>query len=169
MKQENRDRRAAERAKPKLIDPAHRNPTTTRLRKQARRPKVRRDNERGAWRKQPATEIQVAVLRRIANETGRPFPADVTRGEASKLIDKRLASNPKARRAHERAERKRRQLDQRLVNPAATWRFGDKQTPEQEAAEVRRARRDGLEHVYMELQTWVRGHRAVPRQGGANQ
>ncbi len=109
----------------------------------------------------PATPRQLAVLRRIATETGRTFPTTISRAEAFELIGDRLAEDPKARRAHERAERKRRRSEQRLVNPAATWRFGDKQTPEQEAAEVRRARRDGLEGVYVELQSWIRGHRSL--------
>ncbi|MGI8462581.1 MAG: hypothetical protein ACR2OC_13270 [Solirubrobacterales bacterium] len=126
-----------------------------------RKRQLKRDNGHGAWRREPATEIQLAVLRRIATETGRTFATTITRGEASELIGERLGSNPEARAAHRRAERARRRDDQRLVNPAANWRFGDKQTAEQEAAEVRRAQRDGLEQVYMELQKWVHGHRAL--------
>ena len=95
------------------------------------------------------------MLRKIANETGVTFADDITAGEASERIAARLRENPKAAAAHERAERKRRRLDQLLVNPAANWRFGHKQTPEQEQAEMRRARREGLETVYVKLQAWV--------------
>ena len=108
-----------------------------------------------AWRRRPASDHQLRVLRKIATETGKTFATTITAGEASELIERRFASNPKAARAHHKAERKRRQLDQRLLNPAANWRFGDKQTAEQEQAEIKKARRDGLEPVYLELQTWV--------------
>lgn len=118
-----------------------------------------RPNRKTAWRRGPATPRQLHVLRKIATESGHTFDPNITAGEASELIQARLRANPKARRAHERAERKRRRLHQRLVNPAANWRFGDKQTPEQEQAEIRRARRDGLEDVYMQLQTWTHARR----------
>jgi len=102
-------------------------------------------------------------LRRNATETGRTFDPELTRGEASDEIEARFARDPKAARAHKRAERKRRQLEQRLVNPAANWRFGDKQTPEQEQAEIKRARRQGLEGVYMRLQAWTHARRGQDR------
>lgn len=108
----------------------------------------------------PATPDQLAVLRRNATETGRTFNADLNRGEASEEIQARFAKDPKAARAHARAERKRRQLERLLVNPAANWRFGDKQTHEQETAEIRDARRHGLEDVYMRLQAWTHTRRS---------
>jgi hypothetical protein len=99
------------------------------------------------------------VLRRDATETGRTFDPGLTRGEASDLIEMRFNNNAKALRAHRKAESKRRQLEQRLVNPAAHWKFGHKQTDEQEQAEMRKAHRDGLGPVYVELQSWVLARR----------
>jgi hypothetical protein len=117
-------------------------------------------NQPTRWRSAPATPDQLKVLRRIANESGRTFSTEVTRGEASDLISERLAENPKAARAHQRAERKRRRAKQRLINPAANWRFGERQTPEQEQAEIGQARREGLEPIYAKLQSWVVARRA---------
>jgi hypothetical protein len=120
-----------------------------------------RPHRRTARLRGPATDRQLAVLRRIAAETGRTFDPNLTAGEASELIEQRIKPNPKAARAHARAQRKRRKLDRKLLNPAASWRFGDKQIPEQEEAEIKQARRDGLEAAYVELQAWVRAKRSV--------
>lgn len=115
----------------------------------------------------PATPEQLAVLRRDATETGRTFDANISKVDASDLIERRFASNPKALRAHKRAESKRRRLDQQLVNPAAHWRFGDRQTVEQEQAEIRKARRDGLEAAYVLLQRKALALRAQRGRSGS--
>lgn len=115
-----------------------------------------------AWRTLPATDRQLATLRRVTTVTGRTHPAELSRGEASDLIDARRREDPAAARRLDRSERRRRRIDAQLVNPAASWRFGDKQTAEQEAAEIRRARSSGLESVYCELQRWVLARRGAP-------
>jgi len=60
------------------------------------------------WRDQPPTENQLGVLRRIERETGQQFGPSITRGEASDAIRSRLAEDPDARRAHQRARRARK-------------------------------------------------------------
>jgi len=59
-----------------------------------------------SWRRKPVTNLQKAVLVRMAVDNA--VIADMTRGEASALIGERFKQDPIARRASIRAARRRR-------------------------------------------------------------
>jgi hypothetical protein len=118
---------------------------------------ARRGRQRNAsspnakWRLQPPTEAQMRWVRSILEHCqGVTHSEPLTSGEASRLITEHGARLPSSVKRSLR--RKRRRQRRTEVNPAANWRFGHGQTAEQEAREIEKARRDGLENVYVELQ-----------------
>lgn len=66
------------------------------------------------WRKRPPTDAQMKVLRRIAWERNEPV-ADVTRGEASDIIGRRIATFPTVRRASRRAKAARKRSQRKAT------------------------------------------------------
>lgn len=105
-----------------------------------------------AWRSKPPTQSQITKLRRM----GLPMMPNATRGQVGDAI-RNADPFPKQPRAQRKAPAKstaatkppKNVVD---LNPAAKWRFGIGQSAQEELAEFKKAKADGLENLYIELQ-----------------